>query len=313
VGNIAILEVMVEARHVGVMPALKTPRRGPDARLVAAGCGWTVNEYTCHAGPQDQPFEEWHAGISIAAVVAGTFYYRTDTGRALMHPGSFLLGNEGACFECSHDHGTGDRCVSFHFAPAFFGEIAATAANSSRYRFTTPILPAQPETMTAVVGLEAIGQGNVPLGIEEAVVSLATTVLSAVSGHMVTPARVSSRDERRVTDVVRYMQERANERHTLSQLAVAAGLSRFHFLRVFRQTIGTSPYQYLLTLRMHRAAARLIESLDTVSSIAFDAGFADLSTFNRRFRRVFGMSPLAYRGATGAIMRPRQTDGDSTP
>jgi AraC family transcriptional regulator len=51
----------------------------------------------------------------------------------------------------------------------------------------------------------------------------------------------------------------------------------------------------VLRTRLHRAAVRLRRSRESVAAIAFDAGFNDLSTFNRRFRRVMGVSPSAYR------------------
>ncbi|CAH2401588.1 hypothetical protein MES4922_30174 [Mesorhizobium ventifaucium] len=56
-----------------------------------------------------------------------------------------------------------------------------------------------------------------------------------------------------------------------------------------------TPYQFLLKTRLHRAAVRLRMSDEPISTIAFEAGFNDLSTFNRRFRRVMGEAPGAYR------------------
>ena len=56
-----------------------------------------------------------------------------------------------------------------------------------------------------------------------------------------------------------------------------------------------TPYQYVLRTRLHRAAVRLRTTSEPVSAIALDAGFADLSTFNRRFRKVMGVNPSAYR------------------
>jgi AraC-like DNA-binding protein len=61
-----------------------------------------------------------------------------------------------------------------------------------------------------------------------------------------------------------------------------------------------TPHQYVLRTRLYRAAVRLRGSNDPVSAIAFDAGFNDLSTFNRRFRRVMGANPSAYRMRVGA-------------
>jgi AraC-like DNA-binding protein len=56
-----------------------------------------------------------------------------------------------------------------------------------------------------------------------------------------------------------------------------------------------TPHQFLLSVRMRRAAVRLATTAEPVSAIAFGAGFGDLSTFNARFRDAFGVSPTAYR------------------
>jgi AraC family transcriptional regulator len=72
-------------------------------------------------------------------------------------------------------------------------------------------------------------------------------------------------------------------------------MSPYHFLRTFRQVTGMTPHQYVLRTRLHRAAVRLRHSTDAVSTIAYDAGFNDLSTFNRRFRREMGVNPGAFR------------------
>ena len=114
---------------------MSTPREGisspPKSRLIASGDGWTVSDIVCTAGPRDRPFEEGHTQTSIAIVVGGTFQYRSSTGRDLMTPGSWLLGNPGESFTCGHDHGIGDRCVAFsmclissNISPMTFGDKA---------------------------------------------------------------------------------------------------------------------------------------------------------------------------------------------
>ena len=72
-------------------------------------------------------------------------------------------------------------------------------------------------------------------------------------------------------------------------------MSRYHFLRTFRAVVGMTPHQYILHTRLHRAAVRLRSTTEEISTIAFAAGFNDLSTFNRRFARIVGRSPSAYR------------------
>ena len=107
-----------------------------NVRPIAGGEDWSVSEFICAAGPGDRPFEELHEGYTIAAVVKGSFTYRGDSGVALMHPGALLLGNSGKCFECAHEHGAGDRCVSFNFSPELFCEIAITVRNQSPFAHT---------------------------------------------------------------------------------------------------------------------------------------------------------------------------------
>jgi len=92
---------------------------------------------------------------------------------------------------------------------------------------------------------------------------------------------------------VRRVETAAQEELTLSQLARAADLSPYHFLRMF--LAGMTPHQFILRTRLHRAAVRLRRSTDAITAIAYEAGFNDLSTFNRRFRRLMGSSPGAYR------------------
>jgi AraC family transcriptional regulator len=273
----------------------------PLARFIAGGAGWSVSEFTCRAGPADRPVEERHAGYSIAAVIEGSFTYKADTGEALLHPGALLFGNHGKCFACGHDHATGDRCVSFNFAPDYFAEIAASAAGSSRYRFPAAMAPADKASTPILVAIEAVGREAAPLRVEETAARLAESVIGALSGHVASRAPASALERRRVSDALRHIEDHAADTIDLETLAGIARLSKYHFLRVFRRTVGMTPYQFLLNVRMRRAAVRLIRSPESVVSIAFEAGFGDLSTFNNRFRDVFGMSPTAYRTRGGRL------------
>ncbi|WP_414717564.1 helix-turn-helix domain-containing protein [Steroidobacter sp.] len=72
-------------------------------------------------------------------------------------------------------------------------------------------------------------------------------------------------------------------------------LSRFHFCRVFRLTVGASPWEYLSLLRLRRAKVLLQESSRSVTEIAHICGFSDQSHFTRVFRRRIGTSPGRWR------------------
>jgi AraC-like DNA-binding protein len=276
-----------------IAPAVST---APSARTIAQGPDWVISEFLCRSGPQDRPFEEQHEWYSISAVTHGHFSYRTASGRALLQPGAWLLGNHGKCFECGHDHGVGDRCLSLRLAPEFFHTIAASAANDVRFRFTQPALPPLPSLLPQMARLQTLAQAGNKQPLEEAVPQLAAAVLGMASGHTRTERTPSARDERRVSRALDYIASHAHDGSLgLEQLANVAAMSKYHFLRTFQQTVGVTPHQYLLQVRLRNAALGLATSPRAVSQVALDAGFGDLSTFNARFRKMFGAPPQAYR------------------
>lgn len=267
----------------------------PVARPMSAGQQWRVTEYICNAGPSDRPFEESHDQVTIAAVIDGSFNYRGATGRAVLYPGSFLLGNSGTCYECGHDHSTGDRCVALQFAPEYFSEVAASVAGSSSFTFPTAMLPAIPRILPWLVWIDSRAATADDLEVDESVPRLMEAVIGSLSGSARTAPRVSARDERRVREARRYIELHADESLNLDRLAGVAAMSKYHFLRTFRRAVGMTPHQFLLSVRMRRAAIRVATTAEPVSAIAFESGFGDLSTFNSRFRDAFGVSPTTYR------------------
>nr|WP_081438713.1 helix-turn-helix transcriptional regulator [Pseudofrankia asymbiotica] len=82
---------------------------------------------------------------------------------------------------------------------------------------------------------------------------------------------------------------------TVAELARAAGLSPAYFSREFRRVFGESPHQYLLTRRLERAAALLRNTDRSVTDICFDVGLTSVGSFLTSFRRVYGVTPSAYR------------------
>jgi AraC family transcriptional regulator len=265
------------------------------SRLLASGPGWSVSDVACSAGPHDRPFEERHHAACIAAVTQGTFQYRSPRGSALLAPGALLLGDEGTCFECGHEHAAGDRCLAFHFAPDHLAEIVAAVPGVRRTAFIAPQLPPLPSLMPVLAAAQAARDEGDDGQLEELALRLAGAVVMALAVSRRPARRPSPRDERRVTDALRRIEARSAEPLTLGDLAREAAMSPYHFLRTFRAVAGMTPYQFVLRTRLHRAAVRLRRSNASISTIAFDAGFNDLSTFNRRFRRLMGASPRAYR------------------
>jgi len=83
----------------------------------------------------------------------------------------------------------------------------------------------------------------------------------------------------------------------VDDLARAAGLSKAHFSREFRRTFGESPYVYLMTRRLERAAALLRNTDHSVAEICLEVGLQGVGSFTTSFKRMFGMPPTEYRAA----------------
>lgn len=273
-------------------------------RRIAASEQWSVSDVICTSGPHDRPFEEQHDGVSIAVVVAGTFQYRSPLGSDMLTPGSLLLGNPGQCFECGHEHATGDRCIAFRYAPELFAEIGG-----GRW-FRASHLPPLPE-LTRIATRTAAGAAlGVDVPWEETAIELAAVALRLTTNRKAAAAPVAA--IRRVTESVRRIEAEPSLTWTLARLAADARQSRYHYLRLFQRVTGVTPHQFVLRARLRAAALRLLDGDDKVIEIALGAGFGDVSNFNAAFRREFGVSPRAYR-LTPPGPNPARTFATTSP
>jgi AraC family transcriptional regulator len=285
-------------------------------RVLAQGAGWNVQDVLCTSGPHDHPFEEQHSGFNIVAVLAGTFQYRASlqrggANRELMTPGSLLLGNAGQHFECGHEHGAGDRCLSFWFASDYFERLAADAGSrATRPDFhmlrVPPLRTLSPLIARAIASLAGSAESDsfnsssaTNIAWEGIGLELAAQTIRLVRGLSPQTGSVLPSAAARITRVVR-MIERGQEdglglNLSVGSLAREAGLSPYHFLRVFEQLIGVTPHQYILRSRLRKTAARLLAKPARIVDSALDCGFGDLSAFNRAFRTEFGVSPRQFR------------------
>lgn len=277
-------------------------------RSIGEGEGWRASRFICTAGPEDHAFEERHDGVSVSFVARGGFEYRTRTGSASLVAGAILLGNAGQCFECGHRHGSGDECISFQFSPACWEEIVAALPGVRQAGFARPSHPPDWALSPLLAMAEAASEIAAPMAVEELAFRVAGAIIRRTGGIETQASSIGARDRGRIVEAALRMAREAETLDAvplgLAALAREAGMSRYHFLRQFRAVIGMTPHQYLLRFRMQQAGRRLLTSGDAISTIAFDAGFGDLSTFNRQFRRAMGASPGEFRRDRGAHAVP---------
>jgi AraC family transcriptional regulator len=94
--------------------------------------------------------------------------------------------------------------------------------------------------------------------------------------------------------ICEYIHGALGEKITLTELATIAGVSRFHFSRLFKQSTGLSPMAYVERSRMDLAQSLIRSGQHSLVEIALMVGFADQSHFSRRFRRHMRCTPTQF-------------------
>ncbi len=253
-----------------------------------------VSSYRCDAGPGAQPFTEMHEGHSVSYVRKGSFGYRTRGSDYELVAGSVLVGCPGDEYVCTHDHHIcGDECLAFHLSPGFVDLIGG-----DQRTWRTAGLPPLPELMVLGELAQVAAEGDSDIGLDELGMWFASRFVEVVGGRGKPALRSAApRDRRRAVDAAMWIDAHSHDDIGLDGAASDAGLSSFHFLRLFSQVLGVTPHQYLIRSRLRHAARLLADDDRPVTDVALDVGFADLSNFVRTFHRAAGVSPSGFRKA----------------
>ena len=253
----------------------------------------SVSDFRCNAGPGDKPFAEVHRCHSISYVRKGSFGLRCRGKSHELVAGSVMIGHPGDEYLCSHEHVCGDECLSFFLGP----ELMETVGDSAAV-WQVGCAPPLPELMVLGELAQTAADGNSDIGLDEIGQLLVSRFVEVVSGKPRKAVPAAARDRRRVVEAAMWIDAHSNLPIGLEDAAGQAGISPFHFLRLFADTLGDTPHQYLVRSRLRHAARRLADDDSPITEIAYDVGFGDLSNFVRTFHRAAGASPLKFRRAS---------------
>ncbi len=251
----------------------------------------SVSDFRCTAGPGEKPFAERFQCHSVSYVRKGSFGCQSRGRTFELVTGSVLVGFPGDEYVCTHDHHIcGDECLSFFLEPEL---VEAIGDRHEAWR----IGAAPPLSELMVVGelAQAAADGRSDIGLEEVGYLFASRFVDAVSDRARKPAEIKARDRRRAVETAAWIETNSHRQIDLDAAASQAGISPFHFLRLFSKVLGVTPHQYLVRSRLRQAARRLTDEDSAITDIAYDVGFGDLSNFVRTFHRAAGVSPSAFR------------------
>ncbi|WP_454716481.1 helix-turn-helix transcriptional regulator [Caulobacter segnis] len=259
--------------------------------LASRGGLYGAGDVSCTA-PAQTLARHRYARSAIGAVVSGVFGYQTPVGSATATPGAIVLGNAEESFGCLHLDGAGNRRAVLALDDLLMDELAEDLRCADG-RFAVATVASGRETAPLYGAIRQLARDSRPQ--EEAVVVVTAAALAM--GRRVRRRDASRVDHGRVREVAQDVQRRYAETLPLTQLAADAGLSRYHFIRAFRDVTGETPRQFQIGARLKAAADQLLDTKAPITTIALNVGFNDLSHFNHTFREAFGCSPRAWRQA----------------
>jgi AraC family transcriptional regulator len=270
------------------MPSITTHVAGPIS----------VHTYRCSAEPGQPAYAEQHLAWSASYVMRGSFGCDCRGRHAELVPGAVLLGRPGDEFTCTHDHHAGgDECLAFFVEPALADELGLT----HRHWVSGAVAPLAELMTLGELARHAAEPGPLAVdgaGADELGLQFVARTARLLAGRRPSPMRPSPADRRRAVESAIWIDAHCQSDIDLQGLAANAGLSMFHYLRVFASVLGVTPHQYRLRCRLRLAARLLQDPGRSVTDVALQAGFDDLSNFVRSFGRAAGVSPGRYRLAT---------------
>ncbi len=101
----------------------------------------------------------------------------------------------------------------------------------------------------------------------------------------------------RINRTFDYIETHIEKPMTLEELASIANFSKYHFNRIFLSIVGETPFQFILRIRLEKAATWIVNNKhEKISEIAYKCGFSDISIFSRNFKKLFSTICYSIQG-----------------
>jgi AraC family transcriptional regulator len=259
---------------------------------------------------------DYRTTLSLKSVVRGAARYDTPQGHYLLTPDSFLILNDGQRYSLQFDSRAETETLCPFFQPGFLEQaVAAVSISPERQLDDTGIAaPAldfcerlYPKTGPVACALADLQAGlRAPQAcatwLEDRMYALAQALAglrldTRGEADRFPGLRPGTRMElyRRLYRGRDFLLSCYDRPLTVAEAARVAGLSPFHFQRMFKLAFGRTPMQLLREARLEAARGMLIHTGDDITSVCMAVGFESLGSFSWLFRKRFGVSPRAFR------------------
>jgi AraC family transcriptional regulator len=198
-------------------------------------------------------------------------------------------------------HGLAPAHLDIRLDPGKMAEMASELRRAGERRFEFADVPRMRDPVVEHIGAvfrAELNRARHPaqeLLIGSMAVALGAHLLRSYTNAVGLEERsTASVDVAAIGRAIAYIEDNPDRAISLRELAAAAGLSRFHFSRVFKRHLGLSPARYVERARIEQAKALIVDAQMPLVSVAHAVGFADQSHFSRRFRFHEGRTPAAF-------------------
>jgi len=233
----------------------------------------------------------FHDEYSIALITSGTHFFTCNKDDFNANPGDIRLINPGDIHVCkSKTWGYITFTPNNNFVENFSESCQKELHNIT---FTKPVINNHKLAKLFIDLNSANKEWQDELMAENILEELIVNLISSYSNNEVKTKDISY-SKKRLLQTIEYMKSKFNENLKLENLAQISGLSKYHFLRKFKEEFNMTPHAYLLQIRIQNAKNMLLNQ-DSLTDIALSCGFSDQSHFTRVFNKVYGMSPGKLR------------------
>jgi AraC-like DNA-binding protein len=275
-----------------------------DIHLLHRSEHYQVVDFHCHCDVCSVSQIEFNESFCISFIRRGFFEYRTFRKDNEVYAGRIHLSKPGYEHTTRHIDDQPDLTTTVEFTGAFFEHIRDHYKEASWFLRNNDIhalvMHCSPATEILqhrlLQALNSEGQDN--LKIDELVFGMLDHVMGIACNAVELPYLADNLKKYHLTTIERardYILQHFKEDISLQQLATHCHVSPFHFSRVFKSVLQTSPYKYLNEIRLHHAQLMLSTSGLPIGDVAFECGFGSIEHFSTAYKKQFGSAPSAYR------------------
>lgn len=223
--------------------------------------------------------------------------FRTDANSGFGGPGKFCLLPKGA--ESCWQLGSSQEFIHLYFDDDYIKQLGTEVLDLDPRKIVLPEqIYCENNSLQALYDYQIQHVnwfGEEPLAIKQLTDTVLVALLQSLKLNSKTGVLKGGLAPKVLSQVIDYIHANFHQKLLLADLAMIAGLSEYHFCRMFKQSTAYTPQAYLTKIRVEYAQRLLKQSSHSLAEIALACGFNNQSHLGKQFKSEFGVTPAKYR------------------